>query len=100
VTGPTGGDGAAAVVRRRVVVRGRVQGVGFRMSCAQRARQLELGGSVRNRADGTVEAVFEGPAVAVDAMVAWCGAGPPLARVTAVEVHDEDPAGLAAFAVT
>ena len=85
------------VVRRRVVVRGRVQGVGFRMSCARRAWQLGVGGSVRNRADGAVEAVFEGPATAVEAMVDWCRAGPPMARVSSVEVQAEEPTGLAAF---
>ncbi|MDE3085148.1 MAG: acylphosphatase [Acidobacteriota bacterium] len=87
------------MVRRRVLVRGRVQGVGFRMSCARRARDLELGGSVRNRPDGTVEAVFEGPAGAVERMVDWCRTGPPLAHVTGVTVDDEVPAGVAEFAV-
>lgn len=95
----TGPERTAPVVRRRVVVRGRVQGVGFRMSCARRARDLELGGSVRNRPDGAVEAVFEGPAGAVEAMVDWCRTGPPLARVTDVAVDDEAPAGVAEFAV-
>jgi acylphosphatase len=95
----TGTPGADRVVRRRVVVRGRVQGVGFRMSCARRARQLELGGSVRNRADGTVEAVFEGPAPAVEAMVEWCRTGPPMAQVTTVAVDAEAPAGTADFAL-
>ena len=78
---------AADRVRVRVVVRGRVQGVWFRDTCRERARAEGVGGFVRNRADGTVEAEFEGPAAAVDRMVAWCGDGPPRARVdgTAVE---------------
>jgi acylphosphatase len=56
-----------------------------------------VAGTVRNLADGTVEAVFEGPADAVDAMVDWCRQGPPMALVTAVDVHDEAPRGEHAF---
>lgn len=99
MTGAGGAGGAGPVVRRRVTVRGRVQGVGFRMSCARRAAALELGGSVRNRPDGTVEAVFEGRADAVEAMVDWCRDGPALARVAAVEVAEEQPVGAGEFAV-
>jgi acylphosphatase len=80
-----------------VSVRGRVQGVGFRASCAHRAEALGLGGWVRNRSDGSVEAVFEGPVAAVDAMVAWCREGPAMAKVTAVEVADEPVTGERAF---
>jgi acylphosphatase len=76
-------------VRRRVVVDGLVQGVGFRASCARRATDAGLGGWVRNLPDGRVEAVFEGPAWAVEAMVDWCRQGPPLARVTRVTLADE-----------
>jgi acylphosphatase len=92
------GAGAAPVARRRVVVRGQVQGVGFRASCARRAQALEVSGSVRNLADGAVEAVFEGPLAAVEAMVAWCREGPPMARVTAVDVNIEEPTGTRGFA--
>jgi len=92
------GAGAAPAARRRVIVRGQVQGVGFRASCARRALALEVSGSVRNLADGAVEAVFEGPLDAVEAMVAWCREGPPMARVTAVDVHAEDPTGTRGFA--
>jgi acylphosphatase len=88
-----------AVVRRRVVIAGRVHGVGFRVSCARRAEALELAGTVSNRPDGTVEAVFEGEAGAVATMVAWCRHGPPMARVTDVADYDELPAGLRGFAV-
>ena len=95
----SGAPGAGPVVRRRVTIRGRVQGVGFRMSCDRRARDLGLAGTVRNRPDGTVEAVFEGPAAAVEAMVDWCRTGPPLSRVTGVEVLDERPAGAGDFTV-
>jgi acylphosphatase len=87
------------VVRRRVVVRGRVQGVGFRASCARRAQSLGVGGRVRNLSDGTVEAVFEGPAPDVEAMVAWCREGPAWARVKGVDVSDEPATGEGAFQV-
>ncbi|HMC41153.1 MAG TPA: acylphosphatase [Acidimicrobiales bacterium] len=86
-------------VARRVVVDGRVQGVGFRQSCADTARRLHLGGWVRNRTDGRVEAVFEGPAAAVGQMVAWCRRGPQLADVTEVRVEEQAPAGLLGFRV-
>ncbi len=86
--------------RARVVVSGRVQGVFFRATCAERARELGLGGSVRNLPDGSVEAVFEGPEDAVDAMVGWCRTGPRLARVDRVEVVSEEPVGDVGFRVT
>ena len=92
-------DGRRPVVRRRVVVAGRVHGVGFRLSCARRAESIGVAGTVSNRPDGTVEAVFEGQAAAVEAMVAWCRQGPPMAHVTGVHVYDEEPVGLRAFAV-
>ena len=85
------------MLRRRVVIRGRVQGVGFRASCARRAETLAVNGWVRNRSDGSVEAVFEGPAAAVEAMVAWCREGPPFAAVTRVDTSDEPAAGERAF---
>lgn len=72
--------------RVRVVIRGYVQGVGFRASCARRAHTLGVAGWVRNDWDGSVEALFEGEAAAVDALVAWCHDGPPMAQVTAVEI--------------
>ncbi len=75
----------------RVVVSGRVQGVAFRASCQHQAVQLGVRGWVRNRWDGTVEALLAGPEEAVDAMVEWCRRGPPAASVTRVEV-DEAPA--------
>ena len=74
---------AARVVR--VVVRGRVQGVGYRAWTAAGARRRGLRGWVRNRPDGTVEAVFAGPDDGVAEMVAACGRGPPAARVDAIE---------------
>jgi acylphosphatase len=79
------------------VIRGRVQGVGFRFAAAQRARARGLAGSVRNNPDGTVEAVFEGAPDAVDALVAWCGRGPSGARVDDVRVERETPRGERGF---
>ena len=73
-------------VRVRVVATGRVQGVWFRDSCRERAREERLAGWVRNRGDGAVEAEIEGPAAAVDRLVGWFRTGPPRARVDSVEV--------------
>jgi acylphosphatase len=83
--------------RKRVRVRGRVQGVWFRGSTQQRARELGLAGWVRNCADGSVEAVFEGPPEAVAAAIAFCREGPPAAQVVRVDVDDEAVEGLDAF---
>ena len=72
--------------RVHVVISGRVQGLAFRASCQRQAVTLDVRGWVRNRWDGAVEALFEGAPAAVDAMVAWCYDGPPMAHVTSVEV--------------
>jgi acylphosphatase len=87
------------VVRVRVVVSGRVQGVFFRARCADEARRLGVGGWVRNLSDGRVEAVFEGQQHAVDAMVSWSRHGPPGASVENVATEPQEPAGTTAFAV-
>jgi acylphosphatase len=87
------------VVRKRVVVGGRVQGVGFRASCAAQARAFGISGTVRNLPDGRVEAVFEGEPDAVAALVAWCGRGPGYAHVTRTHVVDEEPIGETSFRV-
>ncbi len=73
-------------VRVQVVVSGLVQGVFFRDRCRDQARIEGVGGWVRNRSDGTVEAEFEGPPDAVDRLVSWCRSGPARARVDALEV--------------
>jgi acylphosphatase len=65
----------------------------FRASCRRRAADLGLAGWVRNRADGAVEAVFEGEPGAVAAMLDWCREGPPDASVEAVDVSEEPPVG-------
>jgi acylphosphatase len=81
------------------VVHGSVQGVGFRFSCAREAERLGVRGWVRNRPDGTVEAVAEGDPDAVDQLVAWLRHGPRFADVSHVEVVEEEPGGLSAFQV-
>lgn len=70
---------------RRLLVRGLVQGVGFRYALTREAQRLALRGWVRNRLDGRVEAVACGEAAALDALQRWAGRGPPAARVEAVE---------------
>jgi acylphosphatase len=74
-----------AHVVRHVIVRGRVQGVGFRAFVAHEARKLQLGGWVRNRRDGSVEAVFAGAAERVETMIEACRSGPMLSHVHTVE---------------
>jgi len=73
-------------VARRLVISGRVQGVGFREATVDAARAAGVAGWVRNRTDGTVEVLVQGSSDAVDRLVAWCRRGPPLARVTGVDV--------------
>jgi acylphosphatase len=85
--------------RARVVVRGFVQGVGFRVSTRARAASLGLAGWVANRADGSVEAVFEGKRDRVESMLDWCGRGPAGSRVAAVEAAWEEPRGEVGFRV-
>jgi acylphosphatase len=75
------------MIARRLVIRGRVQGVGFRYALADEARARSLGGWVRNRRDGTVEALVVGPEAELEAMIAWARRGPPAARVTEVSVE-------------
>jgi acylphosphatase len=74
--------------RVRVVIKGWVQGVGFRVNCRHEAQRLGLAGWVRNRSDGSVEALFEGAAPAVDEMLCWCKHGPMGAEVSGIEVAD------------
>jgi acylphosphatase len=77
-----------SAVIRHVVVRGRVQGVGYRAFVEDEALRLDLEGWVRNRRDGTVEAVFSGPEPSVLAIIAQCRRGPRGARVDAVDVAE------------
>ena len=87
------------MVRRRVIARGRVQGVFFRDSVRRRAESLGVAGWVTNRDDGAVEAVFEGPPEAVDSIVEYCRSGPGRAEVSELELADEAPEGDEGFAI-
>ena len=84
-------------VRRRVVVSGRVQGVGFRAAVSRHARTRGVAGWVRNLPSGQVEAVFEGDEAAVERMVRFCGDGPRGAVVEDVDVVEESPVGETGF---
>jgi acylphosphatase len=77
-------------ITRRLQIRGRVQGVWFREAIRLEAERLGVKGWVRNRRDGSVEAMVHGPRDAVDAIVAWAGRGPEAAQVTGVEVEEVD----------
>ena len=89
----------SALVRVRVFVDGRVQGVGFRVGAYREATRLGVAGWARNLPDGRVEAVYEGPRDAVEEMLAWTRHGPLGARVTDVAIHDEEPKGERGFGV-
>jgi len=87
------------LIRRRVLVQGQVQGVFFRDSVRAQAHSRAAAGWIANRHDGAVEAVFEGPPEAVDALVHFCREGPPRAHVHEVQVKEERPEGLDGFDV-
>lgn len=82
-----------------MTVQGRVQGVGFRYAVARAAESRGVAGWVRNRPDGTVEAVFEGEPEAVEALVRTCREGPRGAEVDRADTIEEEPEGLASFEV-
>ena len=82
------------MTRVHMVIFGHVQGVFFRQSTKRKAESVGVKGWVRNRLDGTVEVVAEGPIGAVDSLVVWCQQGPEMARVDRVERVDEEPAGV------
>ena len=86
-------------MRRRVIVHGHVQGVFFRDTARRIAIGRGVAGSIANRPDGTVEAVFEGPAQAVEALVDFCRRGPEGAVVARVEVSEEETRGVEGFRV-
>ena len=97
----TGADPAAAsgVLRLRVRVRGLVQGVGFRDAIRLEAEREGVAGWARNRDDGSLEALLEGPEAGVARVLGFCHVGPPGARVEAVTADPEPPAGLGRFEV-
>lgn len=76
------------MIRKRVIVRGRVQGVGFRWAAQAEAETLGVAGYVRNLPDGTVQAELEGPESAVKRMLEWLHHGPPYADVHGIDVTD------------
>jgi len=80
-------------VRAHLIIEGRVQGVFFRDSTRREAIELGLCGWVKNRFDGSVEVVAEGPKEKVETLIAWCHHGPPIARVTKVHKIREDYTG-------
>lgn len=86
-------------IRLRVTVRGMVQDVGFRVAVLREARSEGVAGWVRNRDDGSVEAVLEGPEPAVASVLAYCHVGPPGARVDAVQADPEPPRGVEGFEI-
>lgn len=75
-------------ITRQLIISGRVQGVGYRFYMQRKARELAVTGWVRNRRDGTVEAMVQGSTEAVDAMTAWARRGPPSAMVAEVRLSD------------
>lgn len=85
--------------RAHVFVSGRVQGVYYRATTRDTARERGVDGWVRNLEDGRVEAVFEGPDDAVESMVEWCHEGSPRAEVADVSAEYEDPQGADGFEI-
>ncbi len=85
--------------RARIIVTGRVQGVGFRASCAREASRLGVAGFVRNQIDGTVEVVAEGDDAAVEALTQWCRVGPTFSHVVTIDVSTQVPTGETAFRI-
>jgi acylphosphatase len=81
------------MLRAHLFISGIVQGVGYRYSCYRAAGMHDLAGWVRNLPDGRVEAVFQGPKEAVEAIIQWCYRGPSEARVSNIDVTYEEPAG-------
>ena len=84
-------------VRRKIVARGRVQGVFFRDSTRRQAQTLGVAGYARNREDGAVEIVVEGDGDAVERLVEYVRRGPGRAEVSDVDVNEEEPEGLSGF---
>jgi acylphosphatase len=88
-----------ATIGRRVLVTGLVQGVWFRQTTADVAREAGVAGWVRNLPDGRVEAVLEGEPAAVEAVVAWCHRGPRAARVDSIDITEVPSTGATGFAI-
>jgi acylphosphatase len=85
------------MIARRLSIRGRVQGVGYRYAAIDAAERHRIAGWVRNRRDGTVEALVQGDTDPVAAMIEWCRRGPPAARVTEVDIAEVAPESITGF---
>lgn len=94
--GPTTGP---PLVRRRVIIHGRVQGVFFRDTLRRRAEARDVTGWVINRGDGTVEAALEGRRGDVEAILGFCRQGPARADVERIDVREEEPEGSSDFKI-
>jgi acylphosphatase len=90
---------ASDTIRRRLVVHGKVQGVFYRDSTREAARNEGVAGWAANRSDGSVEVVLEGAADAVASVVGYCRQGPSSADVRSVDEHEETPEGLTGFQI-
>jgi acylphosphatase len=88
-----------SIIRRKVLISGKVQGVSFRETCRVVATENGVFGSVENLDDGRVQAFLEGEESAVAIVLDWCQVGPPFARVENVEVAEEAPRGETEFVV-
>ena len=86
-------------IRAHVCISGRVQGVFYRATTREEARDRGIEGWVQNLSDGRVEAVFEGPEPVVESMIEWCHEGSPAANVTDVDVTWEEPIGVDGFEI-
>lgn len=87
------------MIRRRILVSGRVQGVFFRNTCRRVAEEHGVSGSAKNLPDGRVEVIAEGKPAAVDALEKWCREGTDMASVASVETFDEEPLGASGFSI-
>lgn len=90
---------AEDTIRRHLTISGQVQGVFFRETARRKATEAGVAGWITNRSDGKVEAVFEGPAEAVEELVEFCRVGPTAATVEDIDVRTEEPETLSGFDV-
>lgn len=87
------------LIRYHVLVSGKVQGVGYRMSVLQAAKQLKVNGWVRNLPDGRVEAVFEGNSLEIEELLRWCRYGNSVAVVKDIVVEQQMPENYPSFEI-
>ncbi len=84
---------------KTIIVRGRVQGVGFRYSTRAKAQSLNIKGFVKNMPDGSVYIEAKGDSDSMQAFVSWCHMGPPLSRVTDIIIEEASPSGANDFRI-